>query len=72
MKRATEARPCDGYRIWLRYADGVEGAQDAEFGVVVRRGIAKRRYLNVHGLCVSRSPSLVDAELSRGNHARIL
>ena len=25
MKKAVEARPLSGYRIWPRYADGVEG-----------------------------------------------
>lgn len=28
MKEAVEVRPRDGYRIWLRYADGVEGEVD--------------------------------------------
>ena len=37
MKRATEIRPCDGYRIWLRYADGVEGELD--LSDLARRGV---------------------------------
>ncbi len=28
MKKAVEVRPLSGYRIWLRYADGVEGEVD--------------------------------------------
>jgi len=28
MKKAEEVKPLDGYRIWLRYADGVEGEID--------------------------------------------
>ena len=28
MKKAVQARPLDGYRIWLKYADGVEGEVD--------------------------------------------
>ncbi len=28
MKKAIEVRPLSGYRIWLRYADGVEGEVD--------------------------------------------
>ena len=28
MKKAVEVRPFSGYRIWLRYADGVEGEVD--------------------------------------------
>jgi hypothetical protein len=28
MKKATEVKPLDGYRIWLKYADGAEGAVD--------------------------------------------
>jgi hypothetical protein len=28
VKRAVQARPLDEYRLWLRYADGVEGEVD--------------------------------------------
>ncbi len=28
MKKVVEVKPLSGYRIWLRYADGVEGEVD--------------------------------------------
>ena len=28
MKKAVEVKALNGYRIWLRYADGVEGEVD--------------------------------------------
>lgn len=28
MIRVVEVKPCDNYRIWLRYEDGVEGEVD--------------------------------------------
>ena len=28
MKKAVQAIPLDGFRLWLKYADGVEGAVD--------------------------------------------
>lgn len=39
MKKATEVRPLDGYRIWLRYADGVEG--EVDLGDLAGRGVFK-------------------------------
>ncbi len=28
MKKAVQAKPLDGYRLWLKYADGTEGEVD--------------------------------------------
>ncbi|MDE0264340.1 MAG: DUF2442 domain-containing protein [Bryobacterales bacterium] len=28
MKKAVQARPLDGFRLWLKYEDGVEGIVD--------------------------------------------
>jgi hypothetical protein len=28
MNKAVEAKPLDGYRLWLKYADGTEGEVD--------------------------------------------
>ncbi len=28
MKKAVQANPLDGFRLWLKYADGTEGAVD--------------------------------------------
>lgn len=28
MKRAVQARPLDGFRLWLKYDDGIEGIVD--------------------------------------------
>ena len=39
MMRAVEARPLSGYRIWLRYADGVEGEVDLSH--LAGRGVFK-------------------------------
>ena len=39
MKKAIEVRPLSGYRIWLRYADGVAG--EVDLGHLVGRGVFK-------------------------------
>ena len=39
MKKAVEARPLSGYRIWLRYDDGVEGEVDLSH--LAGRGVFK-------------------------------
>jgi hypothetical protein len=39
MKKAVEARPLPGYRIWLRYDDGVEGEVDLSY--LAGRGVFK-------------------------------
>lgn len=39
MKKAIEVRPLSGYRIWLRYADGVEGEVDLSH--LAGRGVFK-------------------------------
>ena len=39
MKKAVEVRPLSGYRIWLRYADGVEGEVDLSH--LAGRGVFK-------------------------------
>ena len=39
MKKAVEARPLSGYRIWLRYDDGVEGEVDVSH--LAGRGVFK-------------------------------
>lgn len=39
MKKAVEARPLSGYRIWLRYADGVEG--EVDLSRLAGRGVFK-------------------------------
>ncbi|MXY69069.1 MAG: DUF2442 domain-containing protein [Acidobacteriia bacterium] len=28
MKKAVQARPLDGFRLWLKYEDGIEGIVD--------------------------------------------
>ena len=39
MKKAIEVRPLDGYRIWLKYADGVTGEVDLSH--LAGRGVFK-------------------------------
>lgn len=39
MKKAIEVRPRDEYRIWLRYADGVEG--EIDLSDLAGRGVFK-------------------------------
>ena len=39
MKKAIEVRPLSGYRIWLRYADGVTGEVDLSH--LAGRGVFK-------------------------------
>ena len=39
MKKAVEARPLSGYRIWLRFDDGVEGEVDLSH--LAGRGVFK-------------------------------
>jgi hypothetical protein len=39
MKKATEVKPLEGYRIWLKYADGVEGEVDLSH--LAGRGVFK-------------------------------
>jgi len=39
MRKAVEARPLNGYRIWLRYADGVEG--EVDLTDLANRGVFK-------------------------------
>ena len=39
MKKAIEVRPLSGYRIWLRYVDGVEGEVDLSH--LAGRGVFK-------------------------------
>ena len=51
MKKASEVRPLNGYRIWLRYADGVEGEVDLSHlaGRGVFKAWADRRFFeDVH------------------------
>lgn len=51
--KLVEARPLDGYRVWLRFADGVEGEidlQDELWGEVFEplKDHARFRELQVH------------------------
>ena len=39
MKKAVEVKALDGYRIWLRFADGVEGEVDLSH--LAGRGVFK-------------------------------
>ena len=39
MKKAVEVKALNGYRIWLRYADGVEGEVDLTY--LAGRGVFK-------------------------------
>ena len=39
MKNAVQARPLAGYRLWLKYADGVEG--EVDLSDLVGRGVFK-------------------------------
>ena len=39
MKKVVEARPLSGYRIWIRYDDGVEG--EVDLGHLAGRGVFK-------------------------------
>jgi len=39
MKKAIEVRPLSGYRIWLKYADGVSGEVDLSH--LAGRGVFK-------------------------------
>ena len=39
MKKAVEAKPLSGYRIWLRYSDGVEG--EVDLSDLAGRGVFK-------------------------------
>jgi hypothetical protein len=39
MKKAVEAKALSGYRIWLRYADGVEG--EVDLSDLANRGVFK-------------------------------
>ena len=39
MKKAIEVKPLSGYRIWLRYVDGVEGEVDLSH--LAGRGVFK-------------------------------
>lgn len=39
MKKAIEVRPLAGYRIWLKYADGITG--EVDLGHLVGRGVFK-------------------------------
>jgi Protein of unknown function (DUF2442) len=39
MRKATQVKPLEGYRIWLRYADGVEGEVDLSH--LAGRGVFK-------------------------------
>ena len=39
MKKAVEAKPLSGYRIWLRYSDGVQGEVDLSH--LAGRGVFK-------------------------------
>lgn len=37
MKKATEVKPLEGYRIWLRFSDGTEG--EVDLGDLAGRGV---------------------------------
>lgn len=37
MKKAVQAIPLDGFRLWLKYADGIEGVVD--LGDLAGRGV---------------------------------
>jgi hypothetical protein len=39
MMKATDVRPLDGYRIWLEFADGVEG--EVDLSDLAGRGVFK-------------------------------
>ncbi len=39
MKEAVEVRPQEGYRIWLRYRDGMEG--EVDLSDLAGRGVFK-------------------------------
>ena len=39
MKKAIEVRPLSGYRIWLKYADGVTG--EVDLAQLAGRGVFK-------------------------------
>ena len=39
MKKAIGVKPLDGYRIWLKYADGTEG--EVDLGDLAGRGVFK-------------------------------
>ncbi|MBI2970636.1 MAG: DUF2442 domain-containing protein [Gammaproteobacteria bacterium] len=51
--RLVDARPLEGYRVWLRFSDGTEGAVDLEgelWGEVFEplKDVGKFRELRVH------------------------